>query len=364
VDFGAAARDAEVWTAWERSFESCEHPNAFHASPAWAEYVAARGVPVSVVVARERDGSVVGLVPFVYHRFPFEYEVGSRVLMKTGLVIANILGSLPLMPRDATLLSELANCLLGARDDCDGILFDSLPVGHPCWDLGTLRSQSADRAIGYGPMGTHTAHLVELRGSFDDYVRGLKPRFRYNVQRAVRMLRQVHGDLEVERCRTPPEAEQLFMAATRVRERSWQRPVLGRLNDDAYQTSHESLLELARRGLLRSYVLRAGGIPCAFVIGYQYRDVYFYAVPGYDPAFSRHSPGSALIYLMLEDLWALDRPRVLSFGRGDDDYKRRFGNREVCTGRWLVLRRTLQNRVRVLNHRLLSKMTARGHDAR
>jgi CelD/BcsL family acetyltransferase involved in cellulose biosynthesis len=198
--------------------------------------------------------------------------------------------------------------------------------------------------------------MVELRGSFDDYLRGLKPSFRYKVQRTVRKLRQMGGDLELERCRAPEQVERLFAAATRVRERSWQRPVLGTLEDDAYQTSRDSLVELARRGLLRSYVLRAGGIPCAYVIGYQYRDVYFYAVPGYDRAFARHSPGSALLYLMLEDLWALDRPRLLSFGRGDDDYKRRFGNREVCVGRWLVLRRTLQNQVRVLNHRLLSRM--------
>lgn len=349
------ARDERIRGAWERLFESCEHPNAFHASPGWAEYVFARGVPVSVVLARAENGSVVGVVPVVYHRFPFEYAAGSRVLFKTNIVVANVLGSAPLVPRDGALLRDIAACLLRKRSDCDAILFDSLPVDDPCWELGADRHRRVDRTIGYCPMGTHAAHLVELPASFEDYLRGLKPRFRYKVQRAVRKLREAAGgDLVVECFRTPEQVEGLFAAATRVRELSWQRPLLGKLDDDTYQTSRESLYELARREMLRSYVLSAGGKPCAFVIGYQYRDAFFYAVPGYDRAFSSYSPGNALVYLMLKDMCAVDRPRFLSFGRGDDDYKRRFGNRKVHVGRWLVLRPSLKNRVRVMNHRVFS----------
>jgi len=146
----------------------------------------------------------------------------------------------------------------------------------------------------------------------------------------------------------------LFDDASRVRRLSWQLPALGELRDDDHQSSREGLHEFARRGLLRSYVLRAGETPCAFVIGYQYRGVYFYAVVGYDPAYSRHSPGIALLYLMLEDLFANDCPRLVSFGRGDDDYKRRFGTRTRRVGRCLVFRPTLRNRIRVHQHRLFA----------
>jgi CelD/BcsL family acetyltransferase involved in cellulose biosynthesis len=56
--------------------------------------------------------------------------------------------------------------------------------------------------------------------------------------------------------------------------------------------------------------------------------------------------------MMLEDLYAHDRPRMVSFGRGDDDYKRRFATTEREVATHLFFRPTLRNRMRVRNHRL------------
>jgi len=43
---------------------------------------------------------------------------------------------------------------------------------------------------------------------------------------------------------------------------------------------------------------------------------------------------------------------MVSFGRGDDDYKRRFGTTEREVGTHLFFRPTLRNRMRVRNHHL------------
>src|SRR5262249_19343491 len=150
--------------------------------------------------------------------------------------------------------------------------------------------------------------------SFEEYMRSRPPKVRYNAQRAVRTLRETAGALELTCHRSPSDVDRLFDDAAVIRRRSWQLASLGELEDDGNQSSREGLMELARRGHLRSYVLRASATPCAFVVGYQYRGIFFYAVVGYDSAFARHSPGIALLYLLLEDLFTNDPPRLVSFG--------------------------------------------------
>jgi CelD/BcsL family acetyltransferase involved in cellulose biosynthesis len=192
---------------------------------------------------------------------------------------------------------------------------------------------------------------VRLEGSFETYMRKRSPKLRVNVERAFRTLAG-SGSVELKCYREPADVDRLFADASQVRRRSWQFEALGALKKDGLQSSHDSLAELARRELLRGYVLYAGGTPCAFVVGYQFQGVFFYSVVGYDADFARHSPGIALLYLMLEDLHAHDRPRMVSFGRGDDDYKRRFGTTEREVGTHLFFRPTLRNRMRVRNHHL------------
>ena len=102
---------------------------------------------------------------------------------------------------------------------------------------------------------------------------------------------------------------------------------------------------LAARGLLRSYLLRVAGEPCAFVIGYQWQSEFHYIRIAYDPKFAKLSPGTALLYLLLEELCAENRVALVSLGAGDFGYKAQFGNVHVEIGDVWLLRRTLRNRI-------------------
>ncbi|HEX3596102.1 MAG TPA: GNAT family N-acetyltransferase [Polyangiaceae bacterium] len=343
-----ATRDAGVRAVWDRRFAACDHPNAFHASRAWAEYLAARGGAVHVAILRQ-GGAVTGVVPLMCHAHGLDYEVGTQRVLRSRLRVADVLGSVPLVPSGAITPAALVQGVLDGLPDCDAVFLESLPVESAYAGL-----EYASDVLAYRPLVARADRLVKLEGTFAEYSRGRSAKLRFNVERSLRTLRGV-GSVGLCRYDTPADVDRLFTDASHVRRRSWQRDALGTLNDDPVQSSHEALSELARRDLLRSYVLYAGEVPCAFVIGYQHQGVYFYGVVGYDAAFSRHSPGSALLHLMMEDLYATNRPRTVSFGRGDDDYKRRFGTTHRYVGTWFFLRPTLLNRVRVRNHRLFSQ---------
>ena len=102
--------------------------------------------------------------------------------------------------------------------------------------------------------------------------------------------------------------------------------------------------------MLRSYLLRCGERPCAFVLGYQHGDVYHYAEIGYDRDFTNFSPGMVLYYLLVRDLFAHRPPSTLNFGRGDADYKQRFGNVQREDVSIFLMRKTHRNRLRVGSH--------------
>jgi CelD/BcsL family acetyltransferase involved in cellulose biosynthesis len=342
-----AMREARVRAAWQRLFAECTHPNAFHASPAWSEYLHARGAAVRVAVVRSGSGAVAGVLPMVFHSQSLDYSVGERRVARSRFRVAGVLGSVPLIPDRAVEPSALMGGVLDAIPECDAVFMESLPAESPYARLG---DESSD-LLAYAPVPSRTDHLVRLEGSFATYMRKRSPKLRVNVERAFRTLAG-SGSVELKCYREPADVDRLFADASHIRRRSWQFETLGALKKDGLQSSHDALAELARRELLRGYVLYAGGTPCAFAVGYQFHGVFFYSVVGYDADFARHSPGIALLYMMLEDLYAHDRPRMVSFGRGDDDYKRRFGTTEREVATHLFFRPTLRNRVRVRNHRL------------
>ena len=125
--------------------------------------------------------------------------------------------------------------------------------------------------------------------------------------------------------------------------------------------------DLARRGLLRGYLLRHGERPVASVIGYQFGETYHYADIAYSRADDHLSPGSVLLFLIIRDLIENTAVRRVNFGMGDADYKRQFGNQHGRDRALWVMRATARNHVICASHgsakrlwRCLRAMRARG----
>ncbi|HWU39522.1 MAG TPA: GNAT family N-acetyltransferase, partial [Candidatus Acidoferrum sp.] len=156
--------------------------------------------------------------------------------------------------------------------------------------------------------------------------------------------------LECRRVEAEDQVEAFLEAAERVRARSWQGRKLGPWNYSGEPALvGPELKGLARAKILRSYLLECGGEPCAYNVGYQFDGVYHYKEPRFDEALGRLSPGTVLLYLLLEDLFARDRPELLNFGIGNQPYKEHFGNQTAKDGSFLLFRRNLANRLRYMS---------------
>jgi CelD/BcsL family acetyltransferase involved in cellulose biosynthesis len=358
LSWAEVERDGEILEIWLDLLRQRPPPNALQSSPDWAGHLATTGTSgVVVLVARDARGRVAGILPTVRHRYVLGHPIRSRVAPLARLLTGCVLGDVPLVSDDRALAAELIAGAFERLPDYSGIYFDALPIeSHP---FQLLDQPGSERAyLPYCLDAVANAHAVVLEGDFASYAERLATKLRYNVRRAIKKLEQTEGSVELVCFRSAAQVNDLIREATAVKLRSWQKrsfpEIGGRLPNYP-----QKLEDMARRGFLRSYVLRCGNTPCAFVIGYQGHGVYHYWEVGYDERFSIHSPGTVLLYLLLEDLFSTDRPRTFDFGRGDEAYKQRFATRITPVASWLLLRPTLANALRVKTHRLVKSSAAR-----
>jgi CelD/BcsL family acetyltransferase involved in cellulose biosynthesis len=93
---------------------------------------------------------------------------------------------------------------------------------------------------------------------------------------------------------------------------------------------------------MRCYLLEQNGEPIAFVLGIQWNGDFVYEELGYDPVFAAQSPGTVLLFHIVNDLIARNTPVRLNFGFGDAEYKRLFGNSQMTSASSLILRQSIR----------------------
>ncbi|HEX8951102.1 MAG TPA: GNAT family N-acetyltransferase, partial [Polyangia bacterium] len=203
-------------------------------------------------------------------------------------------------------------------------------------------------------------HEIALPDSFEAYLAAqFSSKHRGNLRRTIKALREASGGaIALERFDQPGDGARFFDAARPVAAVSWQAQQGTEFTDDL----RARLDDLAARGLLRAYLLRVGVEPCAFVIGYQWQSEFHYIRIAYDAKFAKLSPGTALLYLLLEELCAERRIRLVSLGAGDFGYKAQFGNVQADIGDLWLLRRSLRNRVLAEAHGRFRDAVVLGRD--
>jgi CelD/BcsL family acetyltransferase involved in cellulose biosynthesis len=347
-----ARRDEKLVEAWEACLQRIPHP--LMASPEWVDHLATtRASAIALLVVRCVDGRIAGVVPAARHRVFLRRESRSHGAATSKLAVASILGSVPPVPEDGGLVLEIVAGALAAFPDCDAVYFDALPLDSRCLRLFDRRAP-ARSFLPYRPYPDRAAHSLELGASLEDFLGQKTAKSRYKLRRVLAELDQ-RGTVEVACYRSSEQVDGFVREAAEVQRRSWQHADVPELLGDEARTRRE-LHDLARRGLLRSYLLRCGDAPCAFVIGFQGRGIYHYWEVGYDADFAEHSPGMVLLYRLLEDLFLVDRPKLVDFGKGDDGYKRRFATHSTAVTSILLLRPTLWNAVRIRAHEVFVKL--------
>ena len=348
LSVAGALADPRVRALWDASLDPRAHTATLFQSPEWVAHAARfpKEGPASVACLRAPDGTPRALAAYELIDATLAFDAGGLVLHRARKKTANLLGGAPIGVRDPAVADELLAGMYDAIDGLECIRLETVKKSGPVWELVAGCPTLGARALTYVPKSYAVGgklHEIALPASFDDYLAAqFTSKHRGNLRRTVKALREASGGtIALERFDQPGDGARFFDAASPVAAASWQAQQGTEFGPDL----RARLDDLAARGLMRCYLLRVGLEPCAFVIGYQWRSEFHYIRIAYDPKFAKLSPGTALLYLLLEEVCAEKRVTLFSLGAGDFGYKSQFGNVHVDVGDLWLLRRTMRNRL-------------------
>jgi CelD/BcsL family acetyltransferase involved in cellulose biosynthesis len=322
-----------VRAAWVRCLETDPASSVYAHPDLVLRRQALPGSAPAVYLRRRKDSgelaAVAGLAPRTVR-----FRVAPGLPLRIAARGYRVLGSTCAGDHGAQGTGEFVGAMVGllAGGGADCVSFDELQVGSPLWQAAL--GAAGPKVSVVAPAKPQTHWWVRFPENPEDYWKKFSGKSRNTLSRKAKKFEHTF------RCyREPAEVEELLAKSHQVSQTTWQSKRLGeRVKNSADEKAYWETL--AKLGALRAYVLEHAARPVAFVLGVQWNGRFLYEEPGYDPAFAAQSPGSVLLYRLIQDLIERDTPALIDFGFGDVEYKRQFGNEQTESGPLLLIRRT------------------------
>ena len=204
---------------------------------------------------------------------------------------------------------------------------------------------------------------VAFTGTFDQYLKHFSKKSRYNVQRSVRKFAELSGGtIDWAEMKSPAEMEKFHTLAAAVSQRTYQHKLGIGFNKSS--EFGRKLVDQAREGLVRGYVLMHHERPIAFAFCRIVKgEVISYHKVGYDPDLRQHSPGTVLLYLILERLFESKEFRYLNFTENKFFFKSFFATDQQLCARALYFRWSWPTLTAVVLHRAVTVLSKMGSSA-
>jgi CelD/BcsL family acetyltransferase involved in cellulose biosynthesis len=308
-----------------------------------------------VVILRQSE-EIVAIAPFVLRAAPFGLWLSVRQIASFPARILDGCGGDFLLTRDGERPQKVAAIfarLETERQRFDLIRYQALSPQSPIWH----HVQSSDSSFHLLPMHRQLEHrhLIDLKGSFEEYMGTLSRSTRKSLGR---QWRRVHQDpalaARVERIMAAAEVDSFLRAVDRVVENTWQAKTFG-LSKRSTPSGRERFKLLARTGLLRSYLLHFNETPVAFELGFQYQSEYLSHATGYDQRYKDYGPGAVLLIDVLQDLFVAEGISLFDFGFGELAQKRSLSHRQDPVASVVIVRHS-RWRIIVQTQRLLNRL--------
>ena len=188
-------------------------------------------------------------------------------------------------------------------------------------------------------------HYIAMDGSFEDYLARFSGKTRSTLRRKAKKFAKADGGtLDVRAYTTADEVERFLDHALPLSEKTYQARLLDAGLPDS-EEARTAMLAKAEAGDMRCFLLFLAGEPVAYLSLPVHGRTLVYAHLGYDPAHAALSAGTVLQMETLRMLFAEGRFRYFDFTEGDGAHKALFGTHCIECCSFLLLRRTLANRL-------------------
>lgn len=216
-------------------------------------------------------------------------------------------------------------------------------AGIPGWDRLVLTSALKDEIAAWelSARPCSVAPFRRLSGNFELLLQDLSAKKRYNLRANVRRVKEAGAEMVVS---TDCGSRKLLLEAffTLHRKRISERNVSSSVDGEGVRAFHTMLVETSEKA--RLYGLLLGQELIAVIYGFEFCNRFFYYQVAHDPAYGTMSPGSALLFLVVQD--CCDRGlSEFNLLQGDEPYKSTWANESRVLYRGIHEQATVRSRL-------------------
>lgn len=291
-----------------------------------------------ILLAFDDHERLVGIAPFYLRTTRARGLISARELRFLGseAVCSSYLDVIVNEQHKPALLQSLYRYLFNeVRGEWDILTLSDVPAESSTLDLWNELFAEAGKV---GEVVSMTScPVIRLPGDIETYRAGLGRNRRYTLQRKTRCLQRA-GRVEYSRATGPAEVDAAFESLVTLHQQRWSpRPGGGVFAHERARQFHRDLVRvLSERGRVSLDLLSLDGRPIAGVYGFVYHGVYYFYLPGFDPAaIPKASPGLLLLYHRIEQS-IRDGERTVDLLQGAQPYKLECstGLRRAITSRY------------------------------
>ncbi len=220
-------------------------------------------------------------------------------------------------------LAEVLRRLAEAAPQLDGWVVDAMDLDSPLASLWKTGRRLPGLFPFYSARRLQVHRVVDKRIA-DGARHALSSKARQHHRREIRAMAEKRGATEIREFRTPAEAVEFVRDAAIVTARGWKAAAVGDEMTDADRPYYEAL---ARQGLFLGYLMYVAGEPVAMLDARTSGPVIALYRTSYYARFAEFSPGLLLINEAFDRAGGNEQCRVIDFGFGDAEFKRRLANR-------------------------------------
>ena len=304
------------------------------------------GRELAILVARDRDGRLVGVAPLQRRRVR---ELGVPLrrieLLATGEdeadeILSEYLDFVIEPGREAEVVAGFWQHLADAGD-WDDLYLRAVPAASPV--VAALQAATASAWVTVDVRPRADAVIVPLAATSDAFLAAQAKKMREDLRRHRRQLEKT-GTVVLRRAATVDELRAMFPVFVDLHQRLWaSRGEPGCFASAKFTRFHELVSErLFARGLVDLYLLEVGGRPVAARYAFHVGARYFEYQSGLDPEFEpKISTGVQCALYCIEDVIRRGGFAEYDLGEGPRPYKLRWShvrrqNLDVRIARWTV----------------------------
>jgi hypothetical protein len=285
--------------------------HTIHCDPDWIEEHFKKEKKNVRVFFLEKGKEIVGAVPFVLNQQHLVCQLGQVPVARFPMRVLVLQGYTPNMPAEESTYDMLIDQVL--RSDFDAIYMNHVNTESFLWNYLGKSALIRKWFWRYSRRASLPHLLIRLDGTFESYMKKFSAQIRKNRLREIKLLRE-RGEVQLMRVTKASEIDAFLEAAYAIGRTTWQFRRFGDLAARDLDVARGELRLLAKRGWLRSYVLKCGDVPCSFILGQQYGQRFHPYNVGVDEKWRGYSAGTVIFLLALEDLFKENSPQLYDFG--------------------------------------------------